>query len=136
MQERGSECQGRSKSGPAAPVEKCPILAAGGSLWQATVDAEAESVGRGRSGDGRFNSVRHLPPGIPAPVNAVCGPSPRWPEGDRSGDFDALCGHPGVEVFAAEAVTVALEREDLAVVDEPVDHRGGGHVVAEDLAPR
>src|SRR3954451_11637919 len=73
-------------------------------------------------------------PADPGPVSAVCGPR-RGREGDRSGDFDALCGHPGVEVLAFEAVAVALEREDLAVVDESVDHRGGGHVVAEDLAP-
>jgi hypothetical protein len=25
--------------------------------------------------------------------------------------------------------------DDFGVVDEPVDHRGGDHVVAEDLAP-
>ena len=41
----------------------------------------------------------------------------------------------GVEVAVPEPVAVALEAEDLGVVDEPVDHRGGGHVVAEDLAP-
>jgi hypothetical protein len=35
--------------------------------------------------------------------------------------------------FAAQAVAVAFEREDLGVVDEPVDHCGGRHVVAEDL---
>jgi hypothetical protein len=34
-----------------------------------------------------------------------------------------------------EAVAVALEGEDLGVVDEPVDHCCGGGVVAEDLAP-
>ncbi len=55
--------------------------------------------------------------------------------GDRSGDFGALGGDAGVEVLAAEAVAVAFEGEDLGVVDEPVDHRGGGDVVAEDLAP-
>ena len=35
----------------------------------------------------------------------------------------------------AGAVGVAGEGEDLGVVDEPVDHGGGDHVVAEDLAP-
>ena len=30
---------------------------------------------------------------------------------------------------------VALEGDDLGVVDEAVDHRGGDDVVAEDLAP-
>ena len=34
-----------------------------------------------------------------------------------------------------EAVAVALESENFGVVDEPVDHRGGDDVVAEDLAP-
>ena len=48
-------------------------------------------------------------------------------------------GRPGVwagpEVAVFEAVAVAFEAEDLGVVDEPVDHRGGDDVVAEDLAP-
>src|SRR3954453_7091872 len=52
-----------------------------------------------------------------------------------SADFGGFGADPGVEVLAAQAVAVAFEREDLAVVDEPVDHRGGGHVVAEDLTP-
>ena len=39
------------------------------------------------------------------------------------------------EVAVFEAVGVAFEGEDLGVVNEPVDHRGGGDVVAEDLAP-
>ena len=30
----------------------------------------------------------------------------------------------------------SLRAEDLGVVDETIDHRGGGHVVAEDLTPR
>jgi hypothetical protein len=30
----------------------------------------------------------------------------------------------------------SLGVEDLGVVDEPVDHGGGGDVFAEDLAPR
>ena len=41
----------------------------------------------------------------------------------------------GPRSLAAEAVAVAFEAEDVGVVDEPVDHRGGDHVVAEDLAP-
>ena len=44
-------------------------------------------------------------------------------------------GRGGSEVAVFEAVAVAFEAEDLGVVDETVDHRGGGHVVAEDLAP-
>jgi hypothetical protein len=43
---------------------------------------------------------------------------------------------PGVEVFAAQAVAATLEGEDLGVVDQSIDHRGGGHVVAEDLRDR
>src|SRR4051794_7662786 len=39
------------------------------------------------------------------------------------------------EVAVFEAVAVAFEREDLGVVDEAVDHGGGGDFVAEDLAP-
>ena len=41
------------------------------------------------------------------------------------------------EEFAAGAgaVGVAGEGEDLGVVDEAVDHRGGDDLVAEDLAP-
>ena len=39
------------------------------------------------------------------------------------------------EVLVAQAVAVALQREDLGVVDEAVDHRRGDDVVAEDLAP-
>jgi len=38
------------------------------------------------------------------------------------------------EVAVFEAVAVALEGEDLGVVDEAVDHRGGDDVVSEDLA--
>ena len=39
------------------------------------------------------------------------------------------------EVAVFEAVGVAFEGEDVGVVNEPVDHGGGGDVVAEDLAP-
>ena len=35
------------------------------------------------------------------------------------------------EVAVFEPVGVALEVADFGVVDEPVDHRGGDHVVAE-----
>ena len=34
-----------------------------------------------------------------------------------------------------ESVAGALEAEDLGVVDDAVDHRGGDRRVAEDLAP-
>jgi hypothetical protein len=44
------------------------------------------------------------------------------------------CVRARVAVF--EAVGIAFEGEDLGVVIEAVDHRGGGHFFAEDLAPR
>src|SRR4051794_41849604 len=40
------------------------------------------------------------------------------------------------EVAVFEAVGVAFEGEDLGVVDESVDHGGGGDGVAEKLSPR
>jgi hypothetical protein len=40
-------------------------------------------------------------------------------------EFSALAG----------AVGVAGKGEDLGVVDEPVDHRGGGNVVGEGFGP-
>ncbi len=40
---------------------------------------------------------------------------------------------PEVPVF--EPVGVAFHAEDLGVVNEPVDHRRGDHLVPEDLAP-
>jgi hypothetical protein len=39
-----------------------------------------------------------------------------------------------VELFAAQAVALAFHGEDFGVVEEPIDHGGGGHVVAEDLS--
>jgi hypothetical protein len=40
----------------------------------------------------------------------------------------------GGELLVAQAVAVAVEREDFGVVPEAVEHRGGHHLVAEDLA--
>ena len=54
--------------------------------------------------------------------------------GDCSGCFGALAGWVGAEVAVLQPVAVALEGEDLGVVDEPVDHGGGDGLVAEDLA--
>jgi hypothetical protein len=48
--------------------------------------------------------------------------------------FGCGCGD-AAEVAVSEAVGVAFEGDDVGVVDEPVDHRGGDDVVAEDLAP-
>jgi hypothetical protein len=39
------------------------------------------------------------------------------------------------KVAVFEPVAVALEGDDLSVVDEAVDHGRGDHVVAEDLTP-
>jgi hypothetical protein len=44
-------------------------------------------------------------------------------------------GWAAAEVAVTQAVAVALQAEDLGVVDEPVDHRRGDDLVAEDLAP-
>src|SRR3954447_269885 len=55
--------------------------------------------------------------------------------GDRSGRFGGSRGWRAGKVAVFEAVAVAFEGEDFGVVDEPVDHRGGDDVVAEDLAP-
>jgi hypothetical protein len=51
--------------------------------------------------------------------------------GARGSVFARRCAG---EVAVLRAVVVALEREDLGVVNEPVDHRGGGDLVAEDVA--
>ena len=74
---------------------------------------------------------------------------PGWVRGGRCGgepvgragaalaarDQSSGVGVASGEVAVFEAVAVAFEGEDLGVVNEPVDHRGGGDVVAEDLAP-
>ena len=49
--------------------------------------------------------------------------------GDCSGCFGALAGWVGAEVAVLQPVAVALEGEDLGVVDEPVDHRSGDDLV-------
>jgi hypothetical protein len=70
-------CQGRLKSGPLAPVEKWPTCA--GLDGDSDLRREAEPVGRGRGGDGRFKSVSR---GGSVMIGALCGvlrPSARWP---------------------------------------------------------
>jgi hypothetical protein len=47
----------------------------------------------------------------------------------------SLSGGHDVEAALAELVALAFERDHGRVVDEPVDHGGGDHGVAEDLAP-
>jgi len=49
--------------------------------------------------------------------------------------FGLAGGWAAAEVAVAQAVAVAFEGEDLGVVHEPVDHRRGDDLVAEDLAP-
>src|SRR3954453_16560007 len=44
-------------------------------------------------------------------------------------------GRGAAEVSVFESVAVALEGDDLGVVDQAVDHGGGDDLVAEDLAP-
>ncbi len=48
-------------------------------------------------------------------------------------------GDVGVPLDGLEAVlepvAVAVDRDDFAVVQEPVEDRGGQYLVAEDLAP-
>jgi hypothetical protein len=48
-------------------------------------------------------------------------------------------GHLGLPLDGLEAVlepvAVAVDRDDFAVVQEPVEDRGGQDLVAEDLAP-
>jgi hypothetical protein len=40
-----------------------------------------------------------------------------------------------VDAAVAEPVAGAFQREDVGVVDDPVDHRGGDGLVAEHAAP-
>jgi site-specific DNA recombinase len=44
-------------------------------------------------------------------------------------------GQPTPDPVSTQDRLRSLSRDDFGVVDEPVDHRGGDHVVAEDLAP-
>jgi diadenosine tetraphosphatase ApaH/serine/threonine PP2A family protein phosphatase len=49
--------------------------------------------------------------------------------------FVCCSGWNAAEVAILEAVAVAFEGDYLSVVNEPVDHRCGDHIVAEDLSP-
>jgi hypothetical protein len=75
------------------------------------VDLAVRGCLRSRKGEGE-----EVDPGHPPALGLDPGWS--WPE---------------VAVF--ETVAVGLETDEFGVVDEPVDHRDGGHVVAEDFAP-
>jgi hypothetical protein len=57
-------------------------------------------------------------------------------EGYRSGGLGGPAAELRSEVAVLEPVGIAFEAEDLGVMDQPIDHRGSGHVIAEDLAPR
>jgi len=52
----------------------------------------------------------------------------------RIADLDAGAGE-AVDASAAEPVAGTFEGEDVGVVDDPVDHRGGNGLVSEDAAP-
>ena len=49
--------------------------------------------------------------------------------------WGSVVGRRSGEVSVFEAVAVAFEGEDLGVVNDAVDHCGGGDFVAEDVAP-
>jgi hypothetical protein len=46
-----------------------------------------------------------------------------------------VCCWGSAEVSVFEPVGVPAEGDDLGVVDKPVDHGGGDHVVTEDFTP-
>ncbi len=68
----------------------------------------------------RNRKVHH--PG--APLRSGCGPTAL-----------RLIGWPRTLAPVLEPVALALQGDDLRVVNEPVDQRGGDHLIAEDLAP-
>src|SRR6266516_3830940 len=53
----------------------------------------------------------------------------------HSGSLLALARRHPAEVAVLEPVGIALEGDDLGMMHEPVDHRGGHDLVAEHLAP-
>ncbi len=59
----------------------------------------------------------------------------RVPRVIGSGCLVALAGRVGAEVAVFEAVAVAFEADQFGVVNEPVDHRDGDGLIAEDLPP-
>jgi hypothetical protein len=59
-----------------------------------------------------------------AQMASVAARDDRWM--DRSGGLGGFGGRGPSEVAVFEAVAVALAGEDLGVVNEAVDHRGGG----------
>jgi hypothetical protein len=157
-------CQGRPKSGPLTPVEKWTTLSSvGGACWVcrgAEPGGRGGAVNRAsrRSRGRRWGVLRPAERGARRPAGRARGHSWAWsgvfgPGGrkrgvqsrsvalggraatHRSGDFGRFGGWRAAEVLVLEPVGVALEVEDLGVVDEPVDHGGGDDVVAEGFAP-
>ena len=97
---------------------------------------EAEPVGRGRIGDGRF---KRLDPGGAVGERRVVSRSAalgEGAEGDRSPGFGVPAAGAGSEVAVFEPVGIAFERDQLGVMDQSVDHRDRGGVITEDLTPR
>ena len=64
------------------------------------------------------------------------GERSKMPPGAACGEGSVFDRRDAAEVAVFEAVAVAFEAEHLGVVHEPVDHRGGGYLIAEDFAPR
>src|SRR3954463_6501907 len=100
-----SGCQGRSKSGPLVPVENWATCSHQELKKCTHLHHDGDLLSRLRSGARRAQRA------------------------------DGSVARRRRQVLVAQPVGVALEREDLRVVDEPVDHRDGGHLVTEDLAP-
>jgi hypothetical protein len=96
------------------------VVSAAGRLY---VIAGGERAWTFRAGSccQRHLKVDHLAAGENGP------PWSSWFLGGGRGD--------AAEVSVLEPVGVALEGDDVGVVDEPVDHGCGDDVVAEDLAP-
>src|SRR5215207_1260020 len=125
-------CQGRSKTHPFAPVENSPPSS--DLVWGRRAGVSRAGLGPG----GRESAVSGACRARSRSERAAwrrSGGFAEVAEGDRSGRFGGSGGGWAGEVAVFEAVAVAFEREDLGVVDEPVDHRGGDDVVAEDLPP-
>ena len=73
---------------------------------------------------------------IHPPRESNGAPAATKPVGQAGGEaIQGAGGGAPVPVCQGVAVPFSVRRKDLGVVDEPVDHRGGDDLVAEDLAP-
>jgi hypothetical protein len=105
-----------------------------GARFSSVACRSATQVGEERLKGRICNSLSR--PVVNAPsCRGLSRPRSRARRARRRGASGSVVAGWGAEVFALEAVAVAFEREDLGVVDESVDHRDGGDLVAEDLAP-